>query len=234
MKQKIYTIPVTDALKAGGECPFCLMKKSLEKEAIDFVTGPSYMERDTRAETDKVGFCGEHLEKMFQAQNALGLALMLQTRLMRINKEIKTAAHEKQKKKENHPIVKLIKSYDKCYVCNRINSLFSLYIETFLDLWQEEEIRTLTEQGQGFCLSHFCSLLEKAQSYLPAKQFPDFAEAVIKIQIRNLDRFEEEIDWFTKKFDYRFSDEPWKNSKDSLQRTILKISSKEVNEPIIN
>ena len=40
----------------------------------------------------------------------------------------------------------------------------------------------------------------------------------------NLDRLEEELDWFIKKFDYRYREEPWKTSKDALPRTILKIN----------
>ena len=43
-------------------------------------------------------------------------------------------------------------------------------------------------------------------------------------------KVEEDIDWFIQKFDYRFKDEPWKNSKDALQRTILKVSSENVEE----
>ena len=32
------------------------------------------------------------------------------------------------------------------------------------------------------------------------------------------------VDWFIKKFDYRFQDEPWKDSKDAVERAILKLS----------
>jgi hypothetical protein len=36
-------------------------------------------------------------------------------------------------------------------------------------------------------------------------------------------RLQEELEWFISKFDYRFTNEPWKNSKDSLIRTIQKL-----------
>ena len=86
MHEKIYTIPVTDAIKnENSECPFCDMRRSIEESAIEFVMGPSHMERDVREATDKAGFCGDHLKMMSKSQNALGLALMLQTRLIRLN-----------------------------------------------------------------------------------------------------------------------------------------------------
>lgn len=36
-------------------------------------------------------------------------------------------------------------------------------------------------------------------------------------------RLFEEINWFIKKFDYRYADEPWKTSRDSLFRSIIKL-----------
>jgi len=38
-------------------------------------------------------------------------------------------------------------------------------------------------------------------------------------------RIEGELSWFIDKFDYRYKDEPWKNSKDALPRSIQKVSS---------
>lgn len=54
MKEKIYTIPLIDAFKAGDECPFCFVERQLEQHTMDFVlgSGASYMEDDVRAETD--------------------------------------------------------------------------------------------------------------------------------------------------------------------------------------
>ncbi len=48
MKEQIYAIPVNDAFKADSECAFCYMRDSVEKQAIDFMLGPSYMEDDIR------------------------------------------------------------------------------------------------------------------------------------------------------------------------------------------
>jgi hypothetical protein len=39
---------------------------------------------------------------------------------------------------------------------------------------------------------------------------------------------EGDLDWFTQKFDFRFKDEPWKNSKDALPRAIAALGGGDV------
>ena len=53
MAEQLYTIPVNDAFHADCECPLCQMQKTLEEHAIEYTMGPSYMEDDNRAMTDK-------------------------------------------------------------------------------------------------------------------------------------------------------------------------------------
>ena len=36
-------------------------------------------------------------------------------------------------------------------------------------------------------------------------------------------RINGEIEWFINKFDYKYKDEPWKNSKDSIARAMIKL-----------
>ena len=81
MKEQIYTIPVNEGFEQGGECPFCNMYNTLEKDALDYMLGASYMEDDIRMETNKTGFCSKHYEMMYGEQNRLGVALMLHTHL---------------------------------------------------------------------------------------------------------------------------------------------------------
>ena len=39
-----------------------------------------------------------------------------------------------------------------------------------------------------------------------------------------LETLTEDVSWFCKKFDYRYDEEPWYNSKDSVQRAIKFLS----------
>ena len=91
MKEKLYTIPLNDAVNAGDECPFCYIERAVEQDIMDFVlgSGSSYMESDVREATDKEGFCREHFKKMFDYGNTLGNGWILKTHYMQINKEMK-------------------------------------------------------------------------------------------------------------------------------------------------
>ena len=35
MKEKIYTIPITESYEQDSECPFCFIEKNLENDAVD-------------------------------------------------------------------------------------------------------------------------------------------------------------------------------------------------------
>ena len=39
MKEKLYTIPLNDAVNASDECPFCFIERELEQNSLDFVLG---------------------------------------------------------------------------------------------------------------------------------------------------------------------------------------------------
>ncbi len=39
MKEKLYTIPLNDALNADDECPFCFVEREIEHDLLDFVLG---------------------------------------------------------------------------------------------------------------------------------------------------------------------------------------------------
>ena len=87
MPDHIHTIPVLDALRAPEGCAFCQMQKKLENDIIQFIMGPAYMEDDVRMETNKIGFCKNHMDAMYKEQNRLGLALMLHTHMQRLVKD---------------------------------------------------------------------------------------------------------------------------------------------------
>ena len=84
MKEKLYTIPLNDAVNAADECPFCYIERNVEQDLLDYCLGSaaSYMEADTRAVTDKYGFCREHIRKMYDYGNTLGLKATLLPRFL--------------------------------------------------------------------------------------------------------------------------------------------------------
>ncbi len=236
MKEKLYTIPVNEAYDSEHECPLCYIKETLEKQSIDFTMGPSYMEDDVRAVTDKIGFCKDHVGLLYEDQNRLGLALMLKTHLDKTidtiekldSKPSKPFTGFFNKKKEEDPLVSYINELEEsCFICNKINNTFDRYINTIFILYKSnEDFRKKSSQIKGYCTGHYGLLFEQAPNFLRGEYLESFISELNKVYIYNMKRVRDDLDWFIDKFDYRFKDAPWKNSKDALQRTIIKTNGK--------
>ena len=98
------------------------------------------------------------------------------------------------------------------------------YLDVIMYLWSKEaDFRKLFSEKKGFCLVHLKMLIEASQKHLKAAESESFLSLLMEQQIENMDRIEQELDWFTKKFDYRNNDAPWGNSKDALPRSIQKL-----------
>ena len=91
--EKIYTIPVNEAFEASAAdpacgCPFCTLYSKLEENELDLILGASMMEPDVRIKTNELGFCKTHYDMMFTRKNRLGLALMLESHLNELRREV--------------------------------------------------------------------------------------------------------------------------------------------------
>ena len=236
MKEQLYTIPVNDAFAVDCECPVCSMYDSLEKDAIEFTMGPSYMEDDIRMETNKIGFCTHHVKQLYKHQNRLGLALILHTHMQRTNRDLEDLlSYDKPvkkglfaKKTENaSPVTEYIENLNhSCYICNRIDRIFARYLATIYHCYEhDEEFRRKFAASKGFCTKHFGMLYEGAPSSLSGKRLPEFIKTLNEVYLTNMKRVTDDLEWFTDKFDYRNEDKPWKNSKDALPRSMNKTNS---------
>ncbi len=232
MAEQLYTIPVHDAFEADCECPLCLMRRDLEKSAIEFTMGPSYMEDDNRAVTDKLGFCTEHLQKLYANKNRLGLALMLKTHTDKTIADMKQLAEKdtggktsflSRKSSGGSPMMDYIRELEStCFVCQRIEKVFARYIDTIFHMWKKDpEFREQFAACKGFCTWHYGMLFEGSAKALGGKQ-QEFLDVLNRVYFAGMERVNEDVSWFIDKFDYRNQDAPWKNAKDALPRAITK------------
>jgi hypothetical protein len=236
LKEKLYTIPVNEAFEADTECPICTMRKKLELNAIEFTMGPSYMEDDIREATSRLGFCEKHLEQLYKNQNRLGLALILKTHMDKIVKDIEklSGAHVKlsspslfKKKGESSQVVSYIDQLeDNCFVCEKIEGTFERYIATIFHLYHSDEgFRKKFNASKGFCTCHYKTLYAEAPGHLNSEELNTFITELNKLYLENMKRVRDDLEWFINKFDYRYADEPWKNAKDALPRSMQKTNS---------
>lgn len=234
MKEQLYTIPVNDAFNSDCECPLCKMRQELEHNAIEYTLGPSYMEDDNRAITDETGFCEKHIQDLYLEKNRLGLALILSTHMAKVSKDLKTLSSNNAptakslfKKSEQTSVGAYVdKLKHNCFICNRINNTFDRYINTIFHLYKKDnDFSEKIKQSKGFCTYHYALLFDTAGDYLSKDTLTRFLADIQDVYFSNMERMQEDIEWFIDKFDYRYQNEPWKNSKDALPRTVLKTHS---------
>ena len=226
MKDHIHTIPVLDALREPGYCPFCNMYNKLDENAVDFIMGPAYMDEDIRDKTNEAGFCEKHLIKLYAVQNRLGAALLIHTHLKQLHKNMKTSPPQGNPAKKTgffsgRQREATALPQERCYICEKIDDTFSRYISTFFYMWpREAEVVELVKALPGFCLPHYNMIISAAGSALSNKHLDGFYNVVVPLQDAAMKKLDEDLDWFIQKFDYRNADAPWKDSKDALMRSV--------------
>lgn len=238
MKEKLYTIPLNDAVNANDECPFCFIERNVEQDLLDYVlgSGASYMERDMRDITDKEGFCREHFKKMFTYGNTLGNGWILKTHYMRTIEDMrkqfkgyhpgKVSLKDRfSKDKDMNPLARwAYEKKDSCYICKQFKETYSRYLDTFYYMWNNDpEFVQKIKSGKGFCIPHFGDLVNGADLKISNDKKEDFFNTLTEVMEKNMDRLFEDVAWLVEKFDYVNQDADWKNSKDAIQRGMQKL-----------
>ncbi len=251
-QQHIDTIPIWEAYHSESECPLCLMEARCEQQFLDVALGGALMEPDTRIMTNEKGFCAEHLNKLYKRENRLGFALTLHTHLkdymQTLQKQTDALAKELEGERKKNPVSKaasgiaksapyykqldsLIDHLDErngtCYICDRIENTMQRYLETVVYMYRKDpEFKKALQASKGVCLRHYPALLKAAKQHLMGETRLAFIEDLVDLQSKNLKRMEEELEWFTLKFDYRNQAKPWGNSKDAVERSLGKLQGR--------
>ncbi len=224
--EQIYTIPVNEAFDASSSdhslgCPVCALYNMLENNELDLILGASMMEPDVRIKTNREGFCRTHYDMMFTRKNRLGMALTLQSHLNELRAETGAGGSTLFGDPGAKAARRISELEENCYVCRRIGFNFGHMIETIVLLWDTDENFPKKFSSQPyFCLPHYRLLLECGKSRLHKKKYPDFVKASSAVVEPYFDKLRGDIDWFCKKFDYRYTDEPWLDSKDAVERAM--------------
>ena len=222
--EQIYTIPVNEAFEASAAdhacgCAFCAMYNKLEENELELILGASMMEPDVRIKTNKQGFCRTHYDMMFVRKNRLGMALTLESHINELLGETKESALNLLSPAGAKAEKRIEKLECSCYVCSRIDFNFMHMMETAVMLWEkDDEFKKKLSAQPYFCLPHYRKLLSYGQKRLGKKKQPAFAKALATVVEGYMEKLSGDVSWFCKKFDYRYKDEPWNDSKDAVER----------------
>ena len=245
MKYHIDTIPVWDAMKLDGECLLCALERKTELGEAERYLGASVMEPDVRVRVNQKGFCRKHHAMLFSMSNRLGHALMLESHTIETREKLEAVSAKLKKSaaqlknaglgdklggKTRSAAAEIIQQANEigemassCLMCETIDENMRRYLHTFFHLYKNDaDFRSRFSSSKGLCLPHMAQLLATAAEELGAKELGEFTDTVVRLQKENMDRIQDDISWFIKKFDYRYEHESWKNSKDAVERTVNK------------
>ena len=230
MRYHIDTIPIWESIESPNACPLCYLHDKCEKSEIDKSLGGSVMEPDVRMRVSEQGFCGKHQILLYECNNRLGHALMLDShskelinKLTRLNQEYTNDSKFNGLfgRKKDHLSHKLKKLSSGCIICKATSFHMHRYFKTMLYLYKNDT--TFKEKwlsGKMYCIPHVTSLIEEAEKTLSKNHRNDFIEVTLTHLIQSLSTTEKDLEWFLKKFDYNNHSLPWNNSKDALPRMI--------------
>ncbi len=233
MKERIYSIPLTDALNEECDCIMCRVAKTMEENNLDYFLGPSMMEPECRMVTNNRGFCKHHISALYERGNRLSLALMLDTHLEEVRNRLKrktkhfklsgigAGGAKKSIEKVTDELDKIISS---CAICDKLDREIKAAAGNLVYLWNKEsDFRRKFSESKGLCLPHMKLVLEESAGELSGKSLDEFVKELCSLQTSRLDELNEDVHWFTQKYDYRNQDAPWGNAKDALPRTVKKL-----------
>jgi len=221
MRADITTIPVAEVFERRDGCPICRMRDILEDRVTEYITGAAMMEPDVRIETNREGFCHPHFQKMLAKRNRLSVALILESHLVQVERDVFAGLPLVGKKPASQGR-SAEKSAGTCFVCDKIDWAMERQLATVCRLYAEQrEFRQLFAEQPSFCLPHLSELTALAGG-MDKRYGPEMAAAAARISRMYLQSLAGDVTHFTKMFDYRNSgpDADWGNSRDAIERAV--------------
>ena len=214
MRSDICSIPVEEVFEPKEGCPVCRMRNMLENRMAEYITGAAMMEPEVRKVTNEKGFCLRHYKMILSRKNRLSVALMLESHLKEMEKKIKS------------PVAKAETS--RCFVCDEVERNMTALISNTLKKYESDmEFRRLFEKQETLCLPHFYELCSAADKKLGRRFRGEFKSAAKELTLRSIESLHGDVKHFCDMFDYRNNGEnaDWGNSRDSLERAVLFLTS---------
>lgn len=228
MREDICTIPISEIFEVNDGCPICRMYASVNEKIINFITSDAMMEPDLRIETNKVGFCADHYEQMFNRRCRLQLALMIESHIKSLNKSVfeKNIFNNSNKKAE-----KIKKVSDTCFICDKVEWGISRMINTiYLTYEKEQDFREMFNNQPMFCLTHYEKLINGADKKIMKKHFKEFSDNLTRITSNYAENLAKEVTEYCEKYNYCNTDGEvnWNNCRTSVERSIAFLSGRKV------
>lgn len=210
MAEQIYTIPINEAFEKKHGCPLCALAQDLERSSLDYIMGAAMMEPDVRIQTNRLGFCRPHYDKMLAMKNRLSLALMLESRLAVVEDalvppDIKTGRFSKLKKNSDDISGDAILATSQtCFVCSRAGEFEKQYMSNLVHMYKKDPaFRQKLLDQEFFCLEHYGKLLQYGKADLSEAAYAQFAADLHQVEIKYIQNLSQAVTGFCRSFDHQ-------------------------------
>ncbi|MCH5155376.1 MAG: hypothetical protein J1F69_02110 [Clostridiales bacterium] len=200
MQYQIQTMPIWDAYKSHDGCPLCKIYNDREKRLVGQYLAENVMDPDFRTESNRIGFCPEHIRQMYAGQNKLGLALQLETRAAELYKLLQKPPTDKKSAKKT---AEKINEHCGCVICNAIAEPMERYYMTIAEMFLHETDFPELFREAHHCVKHAAKLFDAAA--YAGKSVTDYLAALNAGLLRDLNRTERDMRAFADCFDFRNS-----------------------------
>jgi hypothetical protein len=147
-------------------------------------------------------------------------------KLERVSEELKKFELNKSRirkvinNKRLQEIKKQLQPTEVCPICKSISERTALWIENLLTGLKDEEIKELYIESYGLCMNHFHHALESASA--------EAGEILIQKQVEMLRKLNSDLEEYSRKLDYRYSQEPKGEEQTAWIRAIRFFVGKEL------
>lgn len=174
------------------------------------------MEPDWRGRLLEKGLCGVHLRRLFEGSARLGMAILTKSLVDQAGEMLET--NEKSRKP--------VSPAASCLACSDLEEAFCHYVDSFLLTYKREADFREKANRSALCLPHLWEMLR----YMGQKRWRDIdlEKEFLTSALQRLQGVQKDLDWFIKKFDYRFDNEPWNGAEDALERALSLLGAENV------
>ncbi|HUI71765.1 MAG TPA: DUF6062 family protein [Spirochaetia bacterium] len=232
---KLEISKVHDAYAQNEPCPLCTLMESAERIVLLSFQHSRVMEPNVRVKTNAAGFCPDHLGKLYRGENKLGLALVMLTHLQQqkpgfsaaLDRSLEAAHDRTRSEQVREVIASLVAARDSCFICDLLAEDLARYAWTIVYLWEkDEQFPGLFRGSRGFCLSHFCTVLESASEALRGNRFAELLTDLVPVMKRTLDSLDVDLTSFTQLHQAANQDLGTDEVRSALSRTLQMLSGR--------
>ena len=202
MREHLETAPLWDAVRQKEMCPFCFLRRMIEKQGVERYLGGAVMEPDIRLKTNAAGFCSRHHQMLMAEKDYHGYALMMQTRLREAAGQAAPAlaglgggALLGGGRKAENAARQLRRVTSRCLVCESMEGHVAAYRDTFLHMYQKDgAFRAAFAESAGVCLADLPDVLSDSARKLSGEKQKDFLKVLSDTVGRSLRTAQEDLD----------------------------------------